>query len=603
MIFRKLSKFLKFESHNTIILFLILSGLSCQSIPDGTGFKEPEDPNPVSLSGWEQTVPGLHVAFGSIDQRYKYHYPPATRGQESWYGSAWKGERINIQLKIWSREPVHNIEVVCSDLSSGSGDLIDANNINIFPVRFLLTDEFSAGCGFRDHDTIPVHLVSDMLEYNQRFNLDENTLRPVWLTIDLPADAIPGTYEGIIRVSYKGGDDIGMPLILNIHDLLLPSPSEWSFHLDLWQNPWAVARYYGVDPWSDEHIEILLPYLEMLAKAGQKCITATIIHLPWGVQTYDNFDSMIEWTHLGDGKWEYDYSVFDRWVTLAMRAGITRQINCFTMVPWGNQVRYFDVDSSDYVTKILETGSSDYADIWRPFLSDFRNHLQKKGWLDKALIAVDERHLDEMKDLVGLLEEAAPEFRIALAGRYLKELDDDIYDLSVVFRIFLDKDIIKERVDRGMPTTFYTSCAMPESPNNFTFSPPAEQAWLGWHAASRGFTGYLRWAYNSWVEDPVTDSRFRKWPAGDTYQIYPGPRSSIRFERLREGIQDFEKIRILRNLAEETGQNEKLKELEGILDRFTPEEINKEPADYWINKGKALINELSDWAENDISKR
>jgi hypothetical protein len=334
--------------------------------------------------------------------------------------------------------------------------------------------------------------------------------------------------------------------------------------------------------------------LRCWAEAGQKCITATIIHLPWGVQTYDNFESMIEWTHLGNGQWEYDYSVFDLWVTLAMRAGITRQINCITMVPWDNQVRYFDVDSSGYVTKALETGSTDYADIWRPFLSDFRSHLIDKGWLDRTLIAVDERHLEEMKGLVALLREAAPEFRIALAGGYLAELNDEIYDLSVFYGRFLDRELIKERVERGMPTTFYTSCARPESPNNFTFSPPAEQAWLGWHAAARGFSGYLRWAYNSWVEDPLTDSRFRKWPAGDTYQIYPGPRSSIRFERLREGIQDFEKIRILRELAEKTGQREKLEGLDRVLERFTPVEINEYPADHWLNRGKAIINELSE---------
>lgn len=47
--------------------------------------------------------------------------------------------------------------------------------------------------------------------------------------------------------------------------------------------------------------------------------------------------------------------------------------------------------------------------------------------------------------------------------------------------------------------------------------------------------------------DPLTDSRFRAWLAGDTYLVYPDARSSIRFERLREGIQDAEKIRILKD--------------------------------------------------------
>ena len=56
----------------------------------------------------------------------------------------------------------------------------------------------------------------------------------------------------------------------------------------------------------------------------------------------------------------------------------------------------------------------------------------------------------------------------------------------------------------------------------------------------------LRWAYNSWAEDPQYDSRFGNWMAGDTYLVYPYNRSSIRFERLIDGIEVSEKIRTLR---------------------------------------------------------
>ena len=211
---------------------------------------------------------------------------------------------------------------------------------------------------------------------------------------------------------------------------------------------------------------------------------------------------------------------------------------------------------------------------------------------------MDERGPEEMQGMISLLTDIAPEFKIALAGNYIEEINDHLFDLCVFIIPQIDIDLIAERVDRGMPTTFYTCCARPEHPNNFTFSPPAEQAWLGWHAASRGFTGYLRWAYNSWVEDPVRDSRFRTWPAGDTYQIYPGPRSSIRFERLREGIQDFEKIRILSELASESGNTGILKDLGNLLDKFTVEEIRETPAEFWLNRGREELNRLSLWAED-----
>ncbi|MGF1584283.1 MAG: glycoside hydrolase domain-containing protein [Bacteroidales bacterium] len=582
--------------HKEFLLFFItwVFAISCEPVPEGTGFDEPIDPNPVPLALWAQVEPGFHVAFGSIDNRYDYHYPPASTGNHSWNGSGWRGERINLQLKLWSREPVQNISVSASTLRAGNRERIDKSNIKIHPLRFVLTDEFLGGCGWRDHDTIPAHLASDMFEYNQKFNIDENTLRPVWITVDVPENTSAGLYTGNITVSYRGGPDIELPVNLMINDLVLTPPAEWSYHLDLWQNPFAIARYYNVEPWSEEHWELIPPYLKMLADAGQKCITASILHRPWGGQTYDQFESMIEWVHLGNGQWGYDYSVFDRWVETAMTAGITKQINCYSMVPWGNQVSYFDHDSSDYVTVMLKPGSDQYIEIWSPFLINFRDHLREKGWLDRTLIAMDERGPEEMAGMIGLLQEVTPELKIALAGNYHEEIDDHIYDLCVFHRPVLDKNIIAGRVERGKPTTFYTMCAQPEHPNNFTFSPPAEQAWLGWYAASMGFTGYLRWAYNSWVEDPMKDSRFRTWPAGDTYQIYPGPRSSIRFERLREGIQDFEKIRILRERFTEAGQSERLAVLDLLLEDFTVDNLQDTSASYWLNKGKKILNDLSD---------
>ncbi len=87
----------------------------------------------------------------------------------------------------------------------------------------------------------------------------------------------------------------------------------------------------------------------------------------------------------------------------------------------------------------------------------------------------------------------------------------------------------------------------------FVISNPDEAAWLGWFAQADGYDGYLRWAYNSWTLDPLTDARFRTWPAGDCFVVYPGGRGSVRFSKLVEGIQDFEKVRILRSRWQETG--------------------------------------------------
>ena len=50
----------------------------------------------------------------------------------------------------------------------------------------------------------------------------------------------------------------------------------------------------------------------------------------------------------------------------------------------------------------------------------------------------------------------------------------------------------------------------------------------------------------NWNNTPMTDSRFQRLPPGDTFFVYPDGRSSIRYERMLEGIQLSEKIRLLR---------------------------------------------------------
>ena len=66
---------------------------------------------------------------------------------------------------------------------------------------------------------------------------------------------------------------------------------------------------------------------------------------------------------------------------------------------------------------------------------------------------------------------------------------------------------------------------------------------LPYLAVQGGYDGLLRWSYNDWPEDPYAHPEWGDWPTGDTFLVYPGengPVSSLRWEQLREGIQDYE---------------------------------------------------------------
>ncbi len=115
----------------------------------------------------------------------------------------------------------------------------------------------------------------------------------MWLSISVPATTKPRLYTGFVTVNAR--KKYRMKISLNVLDKILPPPAEWKFDLDLWQHPAAIARINKVVLWSKIHFDKMRPYYSMLAAAGQKCITASIINEPWGHQTFDDFPSLIKW--------------------------------------------------------------------------------------------------------------------------------------------------------------------------------------------------------------------------------------------------------------------------------------------------------------------
>ncbi|MEG0464198.1 DUF4091 domain-containing protein, partial [Bacteroides sp.] len=73
---------------------------------------------------------------------------------------------------------------------------------------------------------------------------------------------------------------------------------------------------------------------------------------------------------------------------------------------------------------------------------------------------------------------------------------------------------------------------------------------------------------------------FSAWAAGDTYLVYPGNRSSIRFEKLIEGIQAYEKVRVLKAEFEANGNTRGTKKIEALLapfkGPFAPADVTKQ---------------------------
>ena len=91
--------------------------------------------------------------------------------------------------------------------------------------------------------------------------------------------------------------------------------------------------------------------------------------------------------------------------------------------------------------------------------------------------------------------------------------------------------------------------------------------------------------------DPLADARFRTWPAGDCFVVYPGGRGSVRFSKLTEGIQDFEKIRILKEQWRKEDDDSKLSHLAGILKSFSSEKLLEEGPANALTAAKSFLDE------------
>lgn len=556
-------------------------------------YTELSNPTLPSSKSWSELKGKTSMGWGSTDIRYKQEeaYKNLAKSKQL---NAWKGERVNAQYVISTPDGIDNLTYSVSDLvhNGDKSAVINQNQILSGIVRYVMTDQANpdgeTACGKRpDHSLFDSSLVADPIDHHlESIKLEPKSTRSIWVRVWVPEDAKPGKYTGTLTVNGKKET-----FSVNVKNRTLPQPEDWKFHLDLWQNPFSIARYYQVEPWSKEHFDAMKPYAEMMKNMGINVITTSIMHQPWNAQTEDAYETMITWIKKADGTWMFDYTVFDMWVEFMLNQGINKQINCYSMIPWHLSFQYLDQATNTFKSIKTKPGEPEFNDIWGAMLTSFSKHLKEKGWFDITCISIDERPMEHVLKTLALVESVDKDFKVSFAGTYHEEFATRVWDYSLAQRIRYPEHIKEKRKELGYITTYYTCCAE-AYPNNFTFSDPAESAWIPIHAATENIDGYLRWSFNHWVKEPLLDSRFRDWAAGDTYAIYPGARTSIRNERMIEGLQSYEKIKILQDELSQKGQTKALIKLNGILKDFTEQNVKANGAAIYVNRLNEYLNTL-----------
>jgi len=140
-------------------------------------------------------------------------------------------------------------------------------------------------------------------------------LQPLWITVQVPADATPGDYSGTLSVSADGLPAQTANLKVKVAAWRMPAPGAGTTHMDLIESPESVAMRYGVELWSDAHLKLLDRTFELLAPAACKTLYVTAIrrtHL-------GNEQAMVRWVRDADGGLQPDLSVVEKYLDVASK--------------------------------------------------------------------------------------------------------------------------------------------------------------------------------------------------------------------------------------------------------------------------------------------
>lgn len=336
---------------------------------------------------------------------------------------------------------------------------------------------------------------------------------------------------------------------INVYALDFCLPVSQNFHkkLDIWQHNTCIARYYGVDEYSDEHFEIIERFIKALAYLGQKSVSIIASHTPWDGQKRggadkgfpaDLYETQMSYIFKDKKGLKFDFSVIDRYIALCDKYGINEEIEVFGLCGAWTERTLIRAKNEYGYTYLSEEEINIY-------IRALYEHFKQKGYLLRTVICADEPNdMERMQRELQRIRNIAPDFRFKAALDHPEFADTFAGDLNVIVPSFFTAckrlDVIRKL---NITKTWYICCG-PNKPNTFISSPLAETRALAYLNEIFEFDGILRWAFTAWSREPYNESRVGAWECGDTYIVYPAktacPTLSLRYFQIRRMMEDLQ---------------------------------------------------------------
>lgn len=251
----------------------------------------------------------------------------------------WRNDRAVGQIAVMSLEKdISSLSVSMSAFVRDGSEALPAENVKCSFIR-----ETKAFVGSGKYDNKTRGSFPDVIWNAEPVSLKAKSLVSVWVSFDIPKGIKTGEYKGNITLKDEDtGYSLDVPYSVRVLALTMPEPEDYYFDIELWQYPYRVSSYYGLEPFGKKHTELLKKHMLIYKNMGGNAITASILHEPWAGQTYGEYPSMVKWTKGKDGKFAFDFTDFDKWVALNKEIGIGDKIVCYSLAPWSGKVTYYD---------------------------------------------------------------------------------------------------------------------------------------------------------------------------------------------------------------------------------------------------------------------
>jgi hypothetical protein len=380
----------------------------------------------------------------------------------------------------------------------------------------------------------------DYLRSERQIDIKKKSCQAVWLTINIPEDTEAGAYTGKVIVK-SAQETQSLPLYLRVYPLNLPSERHLKIAVRFSVNNFE--KYHGINEmYSDAWFDMLKVYADNMVAHRQNVCQASI--------------SAIKITQSKSGVLEFDFTRFDQIVEVFMNTGKMDWIETgYGLTRFGDGGDWFStkIELSDFPVKNSETGEikNMAGNLVIPyFLPALESHLRQKGWLKNTLLSV--RNEPSLHNAVPYTELSDYFHQLAPDLKQFESIETTMFGSLDIPGPKLDHlatwyDSFRKDQEKGTEICYYIVGIFQGSryPNKTIDVPVMDSRIMPWLNYKYNLSGIKHWGWNSWTEDPYKTVGQH---LGDGWHVYPvagGVLNSLRWEQMRNGIQDYEYFKML----------------------------------------------------------